>query len=243
MGTLAVRGPWLLALLLVAASARAAEPELHLLTEQNPPFNMLVDGKVVGVATDKVRAMLERSGIRYDIELLPWKRAMEIAGQQGNACVYAAARRPEREARFKWVGPLAYDLWAFFGRSDRNYKLDKLDDAHAYTIGTYNGDVRDSFLRAKGFEVETAMDDEMNPRKLMAGRIGLWAASKTRGEDMLVKAGLDQQISALFTFYKADLYLACNLQVDDALISRLGEALGKMKQDGTAAAIEDKYLH
>ncbi|WP_374350456.1 substrate-binding domain-containing protein [Chitinimonas sp.] len=215
---------------------------LHLVTESNPPFNMLMNGSITGIASDKLREILARNQVAYRIELLPWKRAFEMAAQHDNTCVYSTARRPEREGRFKWVGPLAYDYWVFFGLRDHNYLLTNLDDARAYKVGTYNGDVRDSFLRANGFSTEAAMEDKLNPRKLLAGRIALWASSRTRGNEILRESGLSEAISEQLTFSKAALYLACNPQVDDYLISQLGETLEKMNQDGSAADIEKRYV-
>src|SRR5262245_31942897 len=57
------------------ASRGAAALELHLTTEHSPPASMLVEGRVGGRETDKLREMLERSDIPHSFDLLPWKRA------------------------------------------------------------------------------------------------------------------------------------------------------------------------
>ena len=74
-------------------------------------FALDADGKVVGIATDKVRAAFERAGLPYTIELLPWKRAYAAAYQRPDACVYSTARTPERDPLFKWVGPTDSAEW------------------------------------------------------------------------------------------------------------------------------------
>ncbi len=47
---------------------------------------MVERGKVSGSATNKVRAAMERAGIAYTIELLPWKRAYTVAPRRADAC-------------------------------------------------------------------------------------------------------------------------------------------------------------
>jgi polar amino acid transport system substrate-binding protein len=86
-------------------AAPPAAPYLSITTESSPPSSMLENGRVVGIATDKIRVVMERAGVTHDIMLLPWKRAYAAALQQANGCVYSATRTPEREALFKWIGP------------------------------------------------------------------------------------------------------------------------------------------
>jgi ABC-type amino acid transport substrate-binding protein len=117
----------------------------------------------------------------YTIDLLPWKRAYTAALERPDACVFSTTRTPEREASFKWVGPIGEADWVLMARADRAFSLRSLDDARGYRIGTYNGDARDDYLRTRGFDVDPAQNDLINPRKLMMNRIDLWAASMQRG--------------------------------------------------------------
>ncbi|MDK2124685.1 substrate-binding periplasmic protein [Parachitinimonas caeni] len=222
----------------------AASPLLVTLnTEDSPPFNMLVDGKIVGIAADKVRLMMEKTGIRYQIDLLPWRRAYEMALTQKLTCVFATTRTKEREPLFKWIGPLASTDWVLYGKAERKISLRSLEDARAYVIGTYNGDIRDNYFRSKGYRVDTAPDDNLNPGKLMAGRIDLWASGRYEGAQLLARRGLAGDIMPLLSFNHADLYLACNLEAPDSLIRQMENALNTLIQDGTSARIDRLYDH
>src|SRR4051812_46813333 len=89
------------------ASTASHGTTLHLTTESAPPSSILKDGKVVGHATEKIREMMARAHVSIDIEMLPWQRAYNRALLNADTCVYDTARTAEREALFKWVGPVA----------------------------------------------------------------------------------------------------------------------------------------
>lgn len=223
-----------------AAGAPSGVP-LYITTEYSPPTSMQEGGTVIGSATDKVREAMTRAGVRYSIELLPWKRAYSAALSRSNACVYSTTRTPERERLFKWVGPTDEGEWVLLGRSDRNYRLTTLEDARGLRIGTYNGDARDEYLRARGFKVDPAPNDMINPQKLMMNRIDLWAAGIRRGSAVMEANGWANKIVPVLTFNRVKLYLACNPGVADATIERLNSALEAMGRDGTSRKLDRKY--
>lgn len=228
---------------MLACRAVLAGPQapLYITTEYSPPTSMQDGERVIGSATDKVREAMARSAVPYTIELLPWKRAYAAALTRPDSCVYSTTRTPERERLFKWVGPTDEGAWVLLGRADRQYKLTSLEDARGLRIGTYHGDARDDYLRARGFKVDPAPNDMINPRKLLMNRIDLWAAGFRRGSDVLKVNGWARSIVPVLTFNRVKLYLACNPGVPDATIARLNEALDAMTRDGSARRLERKY--
>jgi polar amino acid transport system substrate-binding protein len=231
-------------LALCAMPAAYGQPKLYLATENAAPSSMLEGGRVVGIGTDKVRAIMQRAGIAYTIELLPWKRAYTAALERSDACVFSTTRTPEREALFKWVGPIDEAKWVLVARAGSGVRLRTLEDARRYRIGTYNGDARDQFLRERGFTVDPAPDDMLNPLKLKMGRIDLWAASWRRsGNFVLERNGWDKQLVPLLVFNRIQVFLACNREVPDALVERMNAALDAVGRDGTLRRIEHKYDH
>jgi polar amino acid transport system substrate-binding protein len=127
------------------------------------------------------------------------------------------------------------------GRADRNLHLNSLDDARGYRIGTYNGDARDQYLRSRGFNVDPAPNDLINPRKLMANRIDLWAASIRRGTAALSRMGYADKIVPVLVFNRIRVYLACNRAVPDDVVARMDAALESMERDGTMQRILHRY--
>ncbi len=228
-------------LLAVAADVQAAPSQLYIATETSPPASMLDGRTVVGSSTDKVREIMARSGISYRIDLYPWKRAYTSAVRRDNACVYSTTRTPEREALFRWIGPLDEAQWVLLALADRGYQFKSLEDARGLRIGTYHGDAREDYLRARGFKVDSAHNDLINPRKLLLNRIDVWAASLRRGSDVLGQAGWGAGIVPVLTFRTVQVYLACNKGVPEATALRMQEALDAMERDGSSRRIERKY--
>jgi polar amino acid transport system substrate-binding protein len=225
---------------LLAAScmgAGAAEaPRLYLTTEARAAS--MQGASATGIDADKVRAIMAHAGIAYTLEALPWKRAYAAALRRRDACVFSTSRTGEREHLFSWVGPLDEAEWVLMGRADRNLRLRSLEDARRYRIGTYDGDARDQYLRARGFNVEPAPNDLLNPPKLLLNRIDLWAASVRRGSTVLAQHGWDKQIVPLLVFNRVPVYLACNPGVAAALVARMNAAVGALERDGTLRRIE-----
>jgi len=231
----------ILAVACPGVTGAAPQRRLYLTTETSAPSSMLVNGRVAGIATDKLKSALARAGVAYEIALLPWKRAYTAASQQPDTCVYSTTRTPEREALFKWVGPLDTAHWVLMGRADRKLALASLEQARGLRIGTYHGDARDAYLRSRGFATDAAPNDFLNPQKLLQGRIDLWAASWRRGSTVLQRNGWDKRIVPVLAFRQIDVYLACNPSVPDALVARLNAELDAMARDGTAQRIERAY--
>ena len=234
-----------LAVLLAFAGALAqgasVAPRLRLLTESSPPVSMREGRQVIGSGTEKVREIMARTGTGYTLELLPWRRAFTVALQQADSCLFSTTRTPEREGQFKWVGPTDEAEWVLLGRADRHYQLHTLEDARALRIGTYNGDARDDYLRARGFQVDPAPNDMINPRKLLLDRIDVWAASFKRGTTVLKRHGWDRKIVPVLSFNRVGVYLACNPGVPSELIDKMNAALEAMERDGTTRRIDRKY--
>lgn len=230
---------WMLTTLALAAGMQAHA--LELMTEDDPPHNMLHDGKLAGIATDKLAEAFRRAGVPQHMELVPWARAYQSALTQPGFCAFSAARTAEREPLFKWIGPVAAMDWVLYARADGKPVPAKLEDARSKMVGGYLQDVISVWLAEQGYQVDTASSDASNPRKLLAGRIDYWASSRPRATALLAKENLAGRIVPVLTFGHTDLYLACNQSTSDEVVKKLNQALRVMKDDGTAAKIEARY--
>lgn len=228
--------------LLAPLQAAPAEP-LQLFTEFTPPDIMRDGDRIVGISPDKVTEIMRRAGISYTIEIMAWRRAYELAQRTPQSCVFSTSRIPEREALFKWIGPLREVDWTLYGLPNPPFKLAKLEDAKPLRIGGYSGDVRAQYLITRGFTVDVATDNSSNPRKLVGKRIDLWATSQQLAEGILQREGLSGRVVPLLTYYTSRAYLACNKAVPDAKVASMTAALAEMVKDGTSAAIDRKYAN
>nr|WP_288256089.1 ABC transporter substrate-binding protein [uncultured Pseudomonas sp.] len=228
-------------------SLARAEP-LVLLTENLPPFNMSVAGTnyarddgVTGISSDILRAVCERAQVQcQQILRFPWQRVYQQTLDDAGYGLFSTARTAEREGLFKWVGPIASNEWVLFSKGDSSIQLNSLDDARRYRIGGYKGDAKTQFLLDRGLEVQTALRDSENVKKLERGQIDLWVTSNQAGRFVARQEGLEN-LKAVQNLHTADLYLALNLQTPDELVQKLQSALDSLRAEGALRSIEARY--
>jgi polar amino acid transport system substrate-binding protein len=242
MTSIALRLSCILALCL-NAHAKAADTTLIFTTENYPPFNMVDpnNDNISGISTEKVKEIMHRAGETYTITAYPWARSFQMARTDANTCVFSTTRSPEREAMFKWVGPLVKNNWYIFARADDRRKPKSLEDLRPYVMGTYRNDAVAEFLTSKGFKTDIANADIDNPRKLLLQRFDFWATGELLGLAILKSQGLQGKIVPRFHFNQTEMYLACHTGIATERIEHFNQILKDMERDGTAAAIEKKY--
>ena len=235
---------FILTIAMLSNSFIYAANKLILVTENSPPFNMEEDGKIVGMSTDVMKELLKREKVEYSLELFPWSRAYKMGLENKNTVVYSTTRTPDREALFKWVGPLISNDWVFFSKKGSKIKISSLDDARKYTVGGFNGDAVSEYLLKekfiKGKNIQIATNDKQNALKLQAGRIDLWATGSLSGP-WIAKLEKSENIALLYTFKKTEMYAAFNKATDDAFIKKLNETLDNMKKEGIVTKLFKKY--
>ncbi|YCH22416.1 ABC transporter substrate-binding protein [Pseudomonas sp. D1-3] len=240
------------ALLLMASAARAEiDPNYNvvLLTENFPPYNMAINGKnfaqednVDGIAVDVVREMFKRAGIKYSLTLrFPWDRIYKLALEKPDYGVFVTARLPEREALFKWVGPIGPDDWVLLARGDSKLVVNNLQQARQYRIGAYKGDAIAEHLEKEGLQPVTSLRDQENAKKLVAGQIDLWATGDPAGRYLARQEGVSG-LKTVLRFNSAQLYLALNKEVPDEVVQKLQSELDKMRTEGIVDSILNSYL-
>lgn len=231
------------------AAAEPGDTELVLLTENFPPYNMARNGKnfaqdenIEGIAADIMRETFKRAGIAYNLTLrFPWQRIYKLALEQPGYGVFVTARLPDREALFKWVGPLGPDDWVLLARADSTIQLDDLAQASAYRIGAYKGDAIAESLEKQGLSPVLVLRDQDNAQKLRDGQIDLWATGDPAGRYLARQVGV-KDLKTVLRFNSAELYLALNKDVPDEVVAKLQAALDQLREDGVVDQIMARYL-
>ncbi len=143
-----------LALFLVGGSLLSStEPqELVYVTEDYPPENFVENGVLKGYAVDILKAMWKYLKVpEQPIQVLPWARGYALAERQRNVVLFAMGRTPEREALFRWVGPIYHADIALMALSSNPLRLASLEQAKQRKIGVLNGDMGDELLKEARF--------------------------------------------------------------------------------------------
>jgi polar amino acid transport system substrate-binding protein len=213
--------PTVFAILL--AMPACGDDRLVIATEENPPFNVGVGGRVAGTATAVLRAALADAGIDYSMALYPWARAYYMALRGKNNCVFSTARIDQREAKFLWIGPLARDRWYILAAAGFDHEIAGIEDLRHYHVAALNGSAVALYLKGNGVDVMEVTEDQLIARMLQARRIDLWATSE-RGF-YFAAADKRLRVKSVLKLRDVDLYLACNLDTDPSLVERLNAAL------------------
>lgn len=228
-----------LALLALPSAPASAEEILHLTTEQYAPFNFDEHGQIKGLGADQVKEVMRRSGIAYDLELLPWSRAIGLAREKPRTCVFTTAHTVDRDEHFKWVEPLLVERTLLIRAAGSGVAPADLAAARAYRTGTQTNDYTVELLRDAGFpQIDLARDLDLTLKKLLSGRVDLMAVSESfvhRLQDQGVP------VEEVLVLHEQVFSVACSLETPDAIVARMQKALAAMIADGTQSEIIARY--
>lgn len=242
---------WLATALAAVAPGHAQESfKVRVLTSEFPPYNYTLDnGKVTGLSTEIVQAVLQDLGIKALPESKPWARAYEEAKNTPNVLLHSITRTRERDTLFKWVGVIApanYSLWALKSRTD--IAIRTIEDAKKYRIGTTNSDVVEQYLQGQKHPVIDSVSGqtayEQNIERLLLGRIDLWGVSTLPGYYFLTKMNAqDKVVRALpLDDIPGDgMYLAFGAKTPDAVVEKFQAALETFKKKTQYQNLLKKY--
>lgn len=240
----------LAALWFCAAASAAGADSVRILTEEYPPYNYTDQGKITGLATEVVEAVLKELKLHGDFQSLPWARAYETARSTPDVLIYSIGRTPERDKSFKWVGVIAPTNYYLFGRPDKAYDVDSLDAAKQYRIATVNEDVGEQFLVARGFvkgqNLQPSVRYEINYEKLRMERVDLWIMNELTASYLARQAGDDPAKTMVRVYRIPELsgegyYMAFGKQTSDATVDKFRRALESLKESGRYEQLQRKW--
>lgn len=228
-----------------AQQTRKPEPPLLLLTEPNPPVNFLdpLTGQIIGLAADKVRLIMQESGLPHEMRILPWPEAQAMVDSTPNACIFLMNLTDERRPNYQWVVPLMEGGWALFAPLGFQRRINSPADLSGLRIAVQGGGAVEKHLIELIRDVPNvtlvAQEGAAEIGSIFNGKAdlyagGAWAAPyQARQVDMPVRMvmRLTRSIGAM----------ACNKKVPAATITRLQKALDTIIADGRAGVVERRY--
>lgn len=214
-----------------------AAQTLSIYFEDNKPLQFLdADGRPAGFSVDVVREIQRRVNNKDALQLVPWARGLNRLGATTNALLFSMARTVDRENLYQWIGPIFENSYAFYAKANSRLFISDIEDARKVeSIGVYRGDVRDQVLTALEFtNLDRANTNLSNVKKLMAGRIALFAGSPTNMQTLAEQAGYQlDDFRLMYVFMQKQLYIAASPGMDANEVARWNDALVQMKRDGT----------
>lgn len=221
--------------------------EIKIVTEEFPPYNYVENGKISGMSSDLVRAVLEEVGTDAEIEVYPWARAYRTALNEKNVLIYSIGKTKERESLFKWVGMVApCDIYLFKLKERKEITADSPESANRYVVGVLRQDMCLDYLKSKGFEkITVSNSDEDSIRLLIRKRADLIPFAELSFVFRVRKLGYDPSDFEKTCFIKdlsEGLYMAFSKETPDPLVEKFRTALDKLKADGRYGKIMSGYL-
>ncbi|MGD2271775.1 MAG: ABC transporter substrate-binding protein [Desulfobacterales bacterium] len=225
-----------------AQSVLAAE--LTILTENLPPLNYLKDGVLVGPSVEIVQEIQRRVGSHTPIMVYPWARAYRMALEEENVLLFGTTHTKVRHDKFKWVGPLAKKRDILVAKKGSGIIINSLEDAKKVKrIGTLRDDTRERLLKRHGFtNLESVSDEQKNAKKLVLGRIDLWAYKKPGLKTVCELAGVDyNDVEEVYHLREINVSIAFSKRTSDSIVQKWRNAFNDMLADGTIMQIRNKW--
>lgn len=204
-----------------------------MVTEFSPPEQTIINGEVAGLATDKVKDILQKAQLSANIEIYPWARAYNKAVTGPNTLIYSIAKTEVREPLFYWLLPVTqYKLGWVSLRQRTDININKSDDAKQYRIVVQRDDIAHLWLLKNGFiegqHFITCSDIDCSWQLLINKNVDLLIETPDFIEDMLQHFNLPTD-SARYISSIPDLeiigYLAASKNIDPILLSQLKAAI------------------
>ncbi len=222
----------------LAAATAAQAADLKMYTEDYAPFDFLKDGTLTGHGFDIVTEALSRADMAADIEVTKWSRAVSLAEKDADTCIFTTARTQEREDRFLWAGPMYSEAIYLIQKPGTNAEVADVEGALVKKIGTQTGDFAVALLDRLGAEdIDLAPDAGKTLKKLSAGRVDYMVAIAPAAAEAKEHYGFEiaMEIS------RNELFLACSKTTDPVKVAKIDMAIDSIVEDGTQAALIEKY--
>lgn len=246
-----------------AAPAPAAAPEasaqaaadtprrLLLVNAEFPPFVMPPgDPQGPGIDIDIAREAMRRSGYALEVQLVPWRRALQML-EFGDADLTTTLRRGGERERF-----LRYSLgyrhalpYHFYSRADGSLPvghLERLDQLAGLAVGLTSGFHYPPGIReAPGVRIHEGKDLPTTVQMLAAGRTDLIVVNHLAGAWIIRRLGLGARLQRQPFVYLSDspVFMAFSRQrhADGAALRAMDRGLRQMQADGSLRRIEARY--
>ncbi len=233
----------ILSTFLLAATLSAQR--LTIYCEDDAPMQFKApDGTLSGMTVEIVREIQTRVSNTDPIEMVPWARGLNALNTEPNTVLFSMGRTAERNDLYQWVGPIAESAFGLYVKAESLIVIKDLQEAKSVrAIGVYRDDIRDQFLTKAGFRnLERTTDNIQNFKKLMSGRIDMYASSSNDIKGNAEQAGFQlSDVKLVHVFLRTQIFIAMSKKTDPAVVSKWNAALAAMKKDGSFRIIFKKY--
>lgn len=223
--------------------------QLSLVCDEWPPYQIAGNGRLSGFSTEIVEIVFVRMKTAIPtIDIYPWKRAIFMI-EKGKADALFSANFTEERAAFAFYPdePLISSPWVMWVRKEDELLFRSFEDLLGKKVGIVRGYsyTAEFWDFVKKYDVyDEVVNDEMNFKKLDAGRIDFVLAEFGNGLHIVRKLKLNKIIPLIKNPVKTDeLYVIFNKKtVSRSFVDRFSEELKKLKQEFFYENLYKKYF-
>ncbi|MBU6953063.1 ABC transporter substrate-binding protein [Hahella sp. HN01] len=172
----------LYSLFLIAAPV--ASETLTVATGDWPPY-VSPQLKHYGVTARIVKEAFEAAGDKVVFQFFPWKRTLLMSEEGLADASFPWSHKPEREAHHYYSDSIGRYGYVFFHLKTTSFEWRELSDLRSLKVGGTNSyNYGEDFVSASKdglFEIEWVHSDELNWRKLLAGRLDIFPSDVEAG--------------------------------------------------------------
>lgn len=228
---------FLLLAALVCANAYANETARFALGDWEP-YTSATDAK--SKLLEKVVAeafKLENVDVHYDY--FPWKRSY-LSAKEGNfAGTFPWAKTEGHQKDFIiHKMPLINDEGVYFHLKSNPFDWSTIEDLKKYTVGVTLGYKEEAVYKAKGINAEAVPSEDLNFKKILAGRIDVYQTSKIVGYTTIHKLFSPEEAKRFTTHptpaVKNEFFILFSKKIPNgqALADKFDSGLKKLKESG-----------
>lgn len=192
MGKIATAIIVIATVILTALPAIAAEVIVPM--DHYPPWKIVENNRYSGIDVELITALLREVGITPTFTTCPWSRCLDMIKSGEAAMLSGVLRRPEREKFMFFIDPpyKTRSSKVFYTSRDAR-DIRSYDDLYGRTIGVQRGaKYFDRFDNDRKLTLDTVANDELNFRKLLAGRVDAVIITESIGDYVLSEMGLSR---------------------------------------------------
>ena len=138
------------------------------------PSSYLLQGKPVGILVDILKKVSEKTGDTYEVRLVPWRRAYDLA-LRGEGAVLGLSMTPERQELFDFSEPLYYNELQLVVAKGHEFAFTKFEDLKGLSVGggtgiSYGAEV-DHAIATGVFTLERDTDATARLQRVLVGQL------------------------------------------------------------------------
>ncbi|MFY9589413.1 substrate-binding periplasmic protein [Rickettsia endosymbiont of Halotydeus destructor] len=233
---------FLLSLLLISCDKKAAESNIIVGTSaDNPPYEFIQNGEIVGIDIDIINAIGERLNKKVVIKNFDFNGLLAaLVSQNVDVVIAALSATPEREEYISFSGNYGESKLSMLYRVDDN--IQTIDDLNDKIVGAQLG----SSWEKTAQELAQKINIKINS---LSNNLMLVEELKSKVIDVVI---LEEFQSIKFKENNQNL-ASCNLEgfsskfaiamsKNSGLVKEVNEAINSLKKDGTLNKIMKKWL-